>query len=288
MPIELCTGESALVPTALRGYRTWRLTDLGQLQSTAYPYIWAAGTLHALCAKRDRLRAVNPDLLEHGAPAADCTCGIYGWYDPDDTRIVAADVFGVIEVTGRTLLGTHGFRASQVRLLAVAVPPSRKAAPAAWRELERQGVKVLPDAASLIEAYPKDDVSGLVDHICDDVCARPENVTAAAMRDLRRAFLDQALHHRHVHVPATTSYHGPGPAVDISAAKRDRPRPPRWKRWGAIAATSSGLGLNLGTATSGVAELLRNGASWPWLVLVGLNILGAALCVRLQGKALRW
>jgi hypothetical protein len=174
----LCTGDTALLTTPIRGYRTW-LEYSGQLASTNAPCVWDV-TMTARCLRRGGVVPGCPCALcrpgdGHDAPCEACACGVYGWYDPSDTRIVPADVFGVIEVSGKVLLGDHGFRAERARLLAVASVRSRGTA----TRLEAAGVRVYRDRPGLIEDYPRDDLSALVDHVCDVSC-RPE--AAAAFR----------------------------------------------------------------------------------------------------------
>jgi hypothetical protein len=96
-PVQtLFQGPEALVPGTLRGYRTWRLTLGGRLVSTAMESLWDDDVNEATC--------FSP--LKHpgvAVPDARCQCGFYGWYAPDDSRIVPSDVFGVIEASARVI-----------------------------------------------------------------------------------------------------------------------------------------------------------------------------------------
>jgi hypothetical protein len=57
----------------------------------------------------------------HSAPAPGCRCGIYGWYDLNDAMVEhSGEVLGVIEVSGRVILGTRGFRAERAKIVALA------------------------------------------------------------------------------------------------------------------------------------------------------------------------
>ncbi|HEX7096281.1 MAG TPA: hypothetical protein VF183_10390, partial [Acidimicrobiales bacterium] len=93
----------ALVPGSLRGYRTWRLASRfervpdGMLPLTSVTrrdVCWTP-TMHATCTPEvgppSRRRPVSPSLRsDHTAPDRGCKCGIYAWYEPDDTAMLRA------------------------------------------------------------------------------------------------------------------------------------------------------------------------------------------------------
>ncbi|HET6910190.1 MAG TPA: hypothetical protein VFH54_12680 [Mycobacteriales bacterium] len=168
----MCTGPETLVPGRLRGYRAWALDLAGVVDGRGLglrplrdvDVTWDV-TLDAQCVKdtntfqflaRVPWRDV-PERIHGASPSPDCDCGIYGWYDPQDTRIARGHVYGVIDATGRVLLGQHGFRASQatVRALVAANPLLTS-----W--WESKGIDVYPTLDDLVQAYPPDDVSELV------------------------------------------------------------------------------------------------------------------------------
>jgi hypothetical protein len=61
---------------------------------------------------------------QHKTPVPECTCGIYGWYTPEAALYEhTGDVVGVIEVSGRVLLGTTGFRAERAKIVAITMNP---------------------------------------------------------------------------------------------------------------------------------------------------------------------
>jgi hypothetical protein len=98
---------------------------------------------------------------EHRAPAAWCECGIYGWYDPDDTSMLdpgAFGVFGVIQASGLVLMGNSGFRAERAQIIAVVTRNGRVAT-----ACEAAGIAVYRRRRDLLRDYPPDDVSALVD-----------------------------------------------------------------------------------------------------------------------------
>lgn len=59
--------------------------------------------------------------VTHQAPVRDCSCGIYGWYTPEWTqREHTGGVMGVIETSGRLVLGSRGCRAEKAKIVAIA------------------------------------------------------------------------------------------------------------------------------------------------------------------------
>lgn len=95
----------------------------------------------------------------HAAPHATCSCGIYAWYRPGDLAD-DGDVFGVIEATGRVLLGTSGFRAERARIVALCVPDDGDGI--ATRLAARYGVPAFTAPADLLDAFPPEDVTALL------------------------------------------------------------------------------------------------------------------------------
>jgi hypothetical protein len=168
---ELCGGADTgrpLVPGSLRGYRTWwragwraSVPD-GMLPLTSVTrrhVVWTS-TLSARCVPRDCAgsgpgSAALPD--DHAAPRAGCNCGIYAWYAPDDAGILSASVFGVIEASGRVLMGERGFRAERARITAVVTRNRRVAA-----ACTRAGIAVYRHRRDLLRDHPPDDLSSLL------------------------------------------------------------------------------------------------------------------------------
>jgi hypothetical protein len=161
-----------LVPGSLRGYRTWwrvgrraRVPE-GMLPLTAVTrrHILWSPALSADCTEGKAAVSGAPpvDVAErHRAPAAWCECGIYGWYDPDDTAMLdpgALGVFGVIQASGLVLMGDSGFRAEHAQIIAVVTRNRRVAA-----ACEAAGIAVYRRRRDLLREYPPDDVSALVD-----------------------------------------------------------------------------------------------------------------------------
>jgi hypothetical protein len=172
-----CGGGDAgrsLVPGALRGYRTWRPVrrkvelSYGMLPLSSLSrrgVVWPT-QLEAVCTPPDvGSKSFGGSILpgNHPAPFDGCECGIYAWYDPRDTRILHARVFGVVEASGLVLLGDRGFRAQRARVTAV-VTRSRRVAAACGDA----GVEVFRSRRQLIRAYPPEDVSALIGPPDDD------------------------------------------------------------------------------------------------------------------------
>jgi hypothetical protein len=188
---DLFRGDSALVDGRLRGYRAWRgLAHGGQhegrLLSTGMAHTWRKDA-HTEPEGASCLTYLDQ---VHFAPDAHCRCGIYGWYDPADERIphpaASGSVFGVVQATGRVILGTHGFRAEKAQVLAVTADD-----PGQREQLRSAGYRVFDSRDELLAAYPPDDVSGLVDHDCDGTCQ------GRALESW--SFVTQVSHTAHVH-----------------------------------------------------------------------------------------
>lgn len=173
----MCTGAETVVPAALRGYRTWHHSSDGGLWSRM-PYEWGFGEQPAqcltsracscvICSFYNYRRAERP---VHSAPDAGCECGFYGWYSPVDSRLQLGSVFGAVEVTGRVLMGTHGFRAERARVLGLVIESATLGAQVLRQRAEVSLVPVFSSRAALLEQLPPDDVSSLVDHSCDQRC----------------------------------------------------------------------------------------------------------------------
>jgi hypothetical protein len=173
-------GESGrpLVASTLRGYRTWRparrwaRVPEGALPLTAVTrrhIVWTPN-LRACCsppwiAPRHRESVLPSD---HQAPFAGCRCGIYAWYQPDDTGILHAGVFGAVEASGVILMGDRGFRAERARIVAIVTRNRRVAAGCA-----EAGIGVYRHRRDLLRDHPPHDVGTLL----GDVAAREPEVT---------------------------------------------------------------------------------------------------------------
>jgi hypothetical protein len=166
---DMCGGDDGrpLVAGSLRGYRTWRLQRRGSfacadalpLTSVTRRVVWGP-TMTASCTPDVTANpGQGPAILvgDHAAPAAGCRCGIYGWYDPTDTGMLRAGVFGVVEASGLVLMGERGFRAERARIAAVVTRNRRVAA-----ACTRAGIAVYRRRRALLRDYPPEDPSSLL------------------------------------------------------------------------------------------------------------------------------
>ena len=214
---DLWTGEETLVPAALRGFRSWRVRD-GKLLSTGVAHEWDRPEVSARCLRDAVSGGYDPDCPcdlclhnTHAAPVKDCGCGIYGWYDPVDSRLVRSDVFGVVEVTGRAVMASHGFRAERARIVALAIepptshyysrftlsydnPPSSEELHGIARWAKTHEIPVFTSRVRMLEEFPPQDVSGLVEHSCDEKCAANEqHGTTSTSATLSASYLNAAM-----------------------------------------------------------------------------------------------
>lgn len=163
-----------LVAGSLRGYRTWRLqrrrtppaADALPLTSVTRRVVWGP-TLTACCTPDDTANlgpvpgaATLPG--DHAAPAAGCRCGIYGWYDPADTGMLRARVFGVVEASGLVLMGDRGFRAERAKIVAVVTRNRRLTA-----ACEQAGIAVYRRRRDLVRDCPPEELSALIGDVRD-------------------------------------------------------------------------------------------------------------------------
>jgi hypothetical protein len=147
-----------LVPGELRGFRQFDLRPDG-----LYPLVhsengrWSSDVEHAVCARGG----------EHPAPAADCRCGLYGWYLPGSATVALGPASAVISVRGRCILGDRGFRASQAHIDAVALPFRVRLSPGsaqrarAMLEATYPTTVVYDSTRRMLKDHPPDDVRGL-------------------------------------------------------------------------------------------------------------------------------
>jgi hypothetical protein len=157
-----------LVAGTLRGYRTWRVVPRSvplepgvlPLASVTRPQVMWPPELSAECTSVE-FAPMNPTPRPpeptHPAPARECNCGIYAWYEPEEARALGAEVFGVVQASGLVMLGTKGFRAEHVEIAAVVTRNARVTE--ACREAD---IAVYRRRRDLIADHPTDDVSALI------------------------------------------------------------------------------------------------------------------------------
>jgi len=110
----------------------------------------------------------------HTAPGNDCICGFYGYYTPrlinDTGNGIENTVVAAVEVYGNVVLGTKGFRAEKLRLVALVRPTEYEARvhryeklQVQWRALvEAYGVPCFDTVDTMLATYPPQDVSELL------------------------------------------------------------------------------------------------------------------------------
>ncbi len=148
----------ALVPGELRGYRQFLLLDDG-----LYPVVhWSAGPW-----EQGRAVARCSTGAEHDVPARDCTCGLYGWYDPSGTSGSYGGARAGVAAAGRVVLGDRGFRAARARVVAVALPVPLRWQPRGSARARRMlaerypGVEVYRSVRPMVRAHPPEDLAAL-------------------------------------------------------------------------------------------------------------------------------
>jgi hypothetical protein len=158
LPAAPGVGEPALVPGELRGYRQFLLRKDG-----LYPLVHTAsgpwnGRLH---------RAHCAGGAAHAAPAADCLCGLYAWYQPGSATVSLGPASAVVAARGRCVMGDRGFRAAAARIEAVALPAAVRWHPAAAARARRMlatnypHTRVYPSTRRMLRDHPPQDVSAL-------------------------------------------------------------------------------------------------------------------------------
>ena len=123
-----CTGPELVVADPIRGWRTWRIEDEGQLFGST-GRLWTPGTNTAACHGDHGvvLRVLDDMFAAEGIKIPDhqvepwCTCGFYAHKSPNRATGIY-DVGGVIEAWGRVLLGETGFRAQYAKIVALCGP----------------------------------------------------------------------------------------------------------------------------------------------------------------------
>lgn len=118
-------SEEPLYPNALVGYRTWIMWGT-ELRSTGFGnHIWQPGPNRASCRRAEQGSGEN-----HPAPSPDCECGLYALHELEDDWRHAAGlmVAGAVAARGRVQIHADGFRAEQMRIIALLCPQNADAA----------------------------------------------------------------------------------------------------------------------------------------------------------------
>jgi hypothetical protein len=118
LPFDLALGE-------VYGLRVWKVDKYGRLRArhveTAKP--WRPGVNVAKC---HAVFGIGTEA--HESPDEKCTCGFYAYTEPDHIELQLTGrgqgpfIMGVVKATGRTLLGTQGFRSEKAEIVALQSP----------------------------------------------------------------------------------------------------------------------------------------------------------------------
>lgn len=175
LPFEFAVGE-------VYGLRMWHMDKYGRLRARNWDGAppWRPGINVAKCVKRslpdsygvfsaksyDYTWTVR-DNPGHDVPSEGCSCGFYAYTDnlhaevKTHARNGEEPVLGIIKGTGRTLIGTQGFRCEKAEIVAFRDPTRGGAKTDVWRTRQLAylrrvypDVPVLDNRATLLEFAP--------------------------------------------------------------------------------------------------------------------------------------
>lgn len=118
---------------------------------TEYTVTWDDGTMGSY----GELKFTEGKDGRHAAPSEDCKCGFYAYTDVEHNEIDSYNesddfVLGVIKGSGRTLIGTRGFRCEKAEIVALRDPTRGGKKTSLWRRNLRKKVEtVYPDVPLL-------------------------------------------------------------------------------------------------------------------------------------------
>lgn len=200
-------GSEKLIINSVIGYRQWYYSD-NELFSNR-DTVWTDRSLVAECKAYVYDEDIPPD---HEAPLAECTCGIYAHYLPlESYSRGAANVFGVVRASGKILMGTKGFRAEKVEIVALgglgvcnswfqntSPTPYEKNLESLIDFCTKIGVPYFPSVGHMTDEFPQDDLESLgVPSLDDWIIDRhrskqEEQMKLKAMEERhRKAYLDE-------------------------------------------------------------------------------------------------
>ncbi len=154
------------------GIRRWHVDALGRLIAQSAGTVWTPGVNVAKCSYNHRggypvtgsltinagtkivvygdgevselAEEVAQKVPEHVVPAEGCGCGFWAYHE-GAAKFGNAGLVGVIEASGRTIIGTQGIRTERAKIVALSLPatkPATKAQSASWREHWLAGVGI--------------------------------------------------------------------------------------------------------------------------------------------------
>lgn len=126
---------------------------------------WADGTVTARCI--GDLTGGAPEHDPADVPWEPCSCGFWAYWElpPQHSMGGMLPVTGVIEGSGKVLIGETGFRCAQARIRALHLPdaglgPDRHAAAEAWLELAYPHATLYRVLSAMTREYPPDPARG--------------------------------------------------------------------------------------------------------------------------------
>lgn len=174
LPFDFAVGE-------VYGMRMWRMDQYGRLGARNWKGLWKPGVNVAKCIQRESVSVGAgsysfatgewrySERNSHPAPFEGCSCGFYAYTDPHHAETQSftnkntgeAVVLGIIKGTGRTLIGTQGFRCEKAEIVALRDPTRGGEKTEPWRLRQLANLKrvypdvpLLPSRAALLEFAP--------------------------------------------------------------------------------------------------------------------------------------
>lgn len=153
--------DSVLLPSSIIGFKHWSFQN--NVPKSSHYADWSNGKWEAVCGKHK----------EHKSPDVDCTCGIYAHYLPMESYSIGpAAVLGVVEASGKIVMGTKGFRAEKMKILALAgigttnkwfefIETFDACIPVLEKYCEPLGIDMFTDVREMKAKYPQTDLSAL-------------------------------------------------------------------------------------------------------------------------------
>lgn len=159
----------------LRGLRVFAVDHSGNLRSLHYPHVWKAGENRARCLPVSLVRTKRTETREIAHEGwVNCECGFYAYTDGTNTYQVDCrdplcpvsthrQATGIIEVSGRMVIGPRGFRAEKARIRALVIP-TRSDFSTLWVLTRRNypDVPVFATEDEAVEAFPLTPTGGLL------------------------------------------------------------------------------------------------------------------------------
>jgi hypothetical protein len=148
-PVDISWSKMPDAITPIRAVRMWGLQPDHsgfRLSSIGMPYLWTPGPQEAVCGSYFRHRQKTP--------YAGCGCGFWGLRDPDAFVLGLGMVVGVVEMWGRVLCGTRGWRAQFARPIALLWAPTLVPEEILEAVASAYGIPVLNTIPELTEGEP--------------------------------------------------------------------------------------------------------------------------------------